>query len=162
MQEEPKAMASLWPDTEKGRIKFPQPLPIQGAHVTWKEAIIHLWFLWTCSVCLYHLPWLLRNAHAQLEPDREIAPSFSNWKFTEYKVSLHDGLTFCGELSADEKENQSPSCQKRAGGWKTYQWDLTVKSLQTQLGDFPGLMFLGLQGDETPTKDPVNRFFKKL
>lgn len=58
----PVAIVALLSDANKGMINCDAAAPMQCVHITWKEAIMPLWFPWKCLLCLYHLLWLLRNA----------------------------------------------------------------------------------------------------
>lgn len=109
---------SLWPDANKGMIHLDAATPILHVHITWKEAIMPLWFPWQFSVCLYHLPWLFRRTCAQPKSDRETVPLFSNGKFTEYAVSLMMDL-HSAEAGLAGGEGETGHRQKHRRGWKT-------------------------------------------
>lgn len=71
-----------------------------------------LGFPWKCLICLYHLPWLWRNVHAQGN-----SAFISSWKFTEYKVSLQTGFAFSRSLSGQMRWKTSV-LWRREGGWR--------------------------------------------
>lgn len=79
-------------------------------------------------------------------------PLFSNGKFVEYTVSPMMDL-HSAEAGLAGGEGETAHRQEHGGGWKTGTrrrccQDPAATFLQTQLGDFPGFMCVGLKGDK--------------